>query len=194
MTKKLNLKKPTKANITWAIKEIEVLKWTPTVPHINKVLREQGMSGISAAIRDKHLPKLENIQKPGKTQVKPKKKLVGKKETHGGARKGSGRKLGSAAKKTREIADKLADDGLQTPLEYLLGTMRETPEALRELLKAGEIEEIEFGVRIKSLTSRRDNAASQAAPYIHPRLSSIEAKVEDADHEKWLALLEHSNL
>jgi hypothetical protein len=76
---------------------------------------------------------------------------------HGGARAGAGRKLGSATAKTREIADRALADGI-SPLEFMLQVMRD-----------GTAERAE-----------RLDMAKAAAPYIHPRLSSIEAKV-DAD-------------
>ena len=93
-------------------------------------------------------PKRENIQSksngPGR----------------GGARKGAGRKPGSATKRTREIADRAAAEGI-TPLEYMLALMRadathEDPavQARREAMKL--------------------EAAKAAAPYIHPRLQAIE--------------------
>ncbi len=71
---------------------------------------------------------------------------------HGGARPNAGRKPGSTTTKTREIADKAADEGI-TPLEFMLQIMRD------ELADRGE----------------RMDMAKAAAPYIHPRLSSVEA-------------------
>lgn len=68
----------------------------------------------------------------------------------GGARPGAGRKPGSANKRTREIADAAAAEG-KTPLEYLLEVMR------------------------GSDPDKAFEAAKAAAPYCHPRLSSIEA-------------------
>jgi hypothetical protein len=59
--------------------------------------------------------------------------------------------------KTREIADKAAAEGI-TPLEYMLSILRDESEE----------------------ADKRFEAAKHAAPYIHPKLSSIEAKV-DAD-------------
>lgn len=80
---------------------------------------------------------------------------------HGGARKGSGRKAGSATKKTREIADKAAAEGI-TPLEYMLQIMRDesiaSPDA-RVMLDH---------------RAMRFEAAKAAAPYIHPRLAAVE--------------------
>lgn len=72
-----------------------------------------------------------------------------------GERRG-GRKEGAANKRTREIADKAAEEGL-TPLEYLLSVFRD--------------EEEERAVRI--------DAAKAAAPYIHPRLQSTTVSVPD---------------
>jgi hypothetical protein len=71
---------------------------------------------------------------------------------HGGARSGAGRKAGSASTKTREIADKAAEEGI-TPLEYMLTILRD---------------------ETKDIAARFE-AAKHAAPYIHPKLSSIEA-------------------
>jgi hypothetical protein len=73
----------------------------------------------------------------------------------GGARPGAGRKPGSTTARTREIADKACSEGL-TPLEFMLQVMRD--------------EEADRGERL--------DMAKAAAPYIHPRLSSIEAQVD----------------
>ena len=75
----------------------------------------------------------------------------------GGARPGAGRKPGAATKKTREIADKAAAEGV-SPLEYMLGVLRDE----------------------KQPTAMRFEAAKAAAPFVHPRLSTVEAKI-DAD-------------
>lgn len=84
----------------------------------------------------------------------------------GGARKGAGRKKGVATKKTREIADRAASEGI-TPLEYMLQVMRsEPPEGLE-------------GPQILSATMLRFEAAKAAAPYIHPKLSAVEHTGKD---------------
>jgi hypothetical protein len=75
--------------------------------------------------------------------------------SHGGARPGAGRKAGSATKKTREIANKAASEGI-TPLDYMLSLLRDEGQ--------------ELGVRL--------DAAKSAAPYIHPRLSTVDATIE----------------
>lgn len=72
----------------------------------------------------------------------------------GGARAGAGRPKGAATVKTREIAEAALADGL-SPLQYLLNLMRD--EGADE--------------------AKRLDAAKAAAPYIHPRLSNVEANV-----------------
>lgn len=70
----------------------------------------------------------------------------------GGKRPGAGRPKGAATKRTREVADKAAAEGL-TPLEYMLAVLRDEaadPDA-------------------------RMDAAKAAAPYVHPKLSSVDA-------------------
>lgn len=70
----------------------------------------------------------------------------------GGARTGAGRKVGAVTTRTREIAERAVADGL-TPLEYMLSVLRDETED----------------------ADKRFEAAKHAAPYIHPKLSSIEA-------------------
>lgn len=79
----------------------------------------------------------------------------------GGARKGAGRKAGSATQKTREIADRAMADGL-TPLEYMLDLMR------------SEAPDSDDARVLVSHQAMRFEAAKAAAPYIHPRLAAIE--------------------
>jgi hypothetical protein len=89
----------------------------------------------------------------------------------GGKRQGAGRKAGSANTKTREIADKAASEGV-TPLEYMLAIMRE--ESLPEDADAAQI------IAMKAM---RFEAAKAAAPYIHPKLSSVEMNANVTNHE-----------
>jgi hypothetical protein len=84
----------------------------------------------------------------------------------GGARKGAGRKTGSATKRTREIADKAAEDGL-TPLEFMLQVMRAEP--------SPELEPREYMAAV----ALRFEAAKAAAPYVHPRLAAVEVTGKD---------------
>src|SRR4026207_522444 len=92
----------------------------------------------------------------------------------GGRRPGAGRPVGSKNQRSAEIARAAAESGI-TPIEVMLGTMRElwaqgTPEAKRQ---AAEI-------------------AKDAAPYIHPRLASIDQTFavlleECSNAEEWRA-------
>lgn len=71
----------------------------------------------------------------------------------GGKRIGAGRPKGAATKRSREIADRAAKEGL-TPLEVMLTAMRK-----------------------HAKEERWDEAASiakDAAPYMHPRLASMQ--------------------
>lgn len=71
----------------------------------------------------------------------------------GGKRIGAGRPKGAATKRSREIADRAAKEGL-TPLEVMLTAMRK-----------------------HAKEDRWDEAASiakDAAPYMHPRLASMQ--------------------
>lgn len=74
----------------------------------------------------------------------------------GGKREGAGRPAGAATKRTREMVDQAHADGL-TPLEYMLEILRDP----------------------KKDDKDRMWAAEKAAPYLHPRLNSIEHKGED---------------
>ena len=69
----------------------------------------------------------------------------------GGKRQGAGRKKGGVNSRTAAIAQALANQGM-TPLGYMLEVMRD--------------ETVE--------SSRRDDMSKAAAPYVHPRLASVE--------------------
>jgi hypothetical protein len=97
---------------------------------------------------------------------------------HGGKRAGAGRKVGSATKKTRELADAAAAQGI-TPLEVQLQTMR----ALWDAATSGPTLDFEKATAACAI-------AKDAAPYLHPRLSNIEAQVAVTGHEAALADLE----
>lgn len=74
----------------------------------------------------------------------------------GGKRAGAGRKKGALTKRTQEVAAQALADGL-TPLDYMLQVMRDPAE--------------DRAVRL--------DAAKAAAPYVHPRLSSVDHKGND---------------
>ena len=71
----------------------------------------------------------------------------------GGARKGAGRPKGAATKRSREIADRESQKGLM-PLEVILKAMR----------KYAEEENWDAAAAF----------AKDAAPYMHPKLASIQ--------------------
>lgn len=74
---------------------------------------------------------------------------------HGGSRPNAGRKKGSLNAKTQKIAERCFEEGI-TPLEYMLNVMRDPTQ--------------EFDTRM--------DAAKSCAPYMHPKLASVEQKVE----------------
>lgn len=71
----------------------------------------------------------------------------------GGKREGAGRPAGAASKRTREIADNAASEGL-TPLEYMLDVLRNECADPKDRMWAAE----------------------KAAPYVHARLATVEHK------------------
>lgn len=80
-------------------------------------------------------------------------------KSKGGKRSGAGRPKGTATKKTREIADKAAAEGI-TPLEVMLHAMR---------YSFGEFEKTLVVDHLVAASS----FAKDAAPYMHPRLTTI---------------------
>jgi hypothetical protein len=75
----------------------------------------------------------------------------------GGFRPGAGRKRGSLTRRTQAIAEAAAKSGL-TPLEVMLL-------AIEKLLK-------------KRQFTAAAEIAKDAAPYMHPRLSAVEQRIE----------------
>ena len=74
---------------------------------------------------------------------------------HGGARPGAGRREGVRNKRTQEMIELATRDGV-SPLEYMLQVLRDEDQP----------------------PLARFEAAKAAAPYVHPRLASIEANVK----------------
>lgn len=79
---------------------------------------------------------------------------------------GAGRKKGSTNKANLAREAEVKATGI-TPLDYMLRVMRD-PNADEE---------------------RRDKMAAAAAPYVHPKLTTVEANVNITGHEAALALL-----
>jgi hypothetical protein len=75
--------------------------------------------------------------------------------------KTGGRKKGTPNKATAEVAKAVADSGM-TPLQFMLDVMRGTPPPDAD------------AAAIIAFTTLRFEAAKAAAPYVHPKLSSIE--------------------
>ena len=78
----------------------------------------------------------------------------------GGRREGAGRKPGTANKRTREIANEAAANGI-TPLEVLITSMRLAWQKSEEEEHAGE--------HLHTAVSW----AEKAAPYIHARIAAV---------------------
>jgi len=100
------------------------------------------------------------------------------KKSKGGKRPGAGRKTGSLTKRTRQIAEAVATQGI-TPLEVMMKVMLQLYE------EAGNVQEEELGdkalaneARIK-LLNMAATVGRHAAPYVHPRLSAIEHTGKD---------------
>lgn len=110
----------------------------------------------------------------------------------GGKREGSGRKVGTATKRTREVANKAAEAGI-SPLEVMLDNMRHFQKV------ALDAEAILAGLTAEEFTGRADlkpedqfklllaevkkaagfrqmahDCARDASPYMHPRLTAVE--------------------
>lgn len=102
---------------------------------------------------------MKSEKKNHKTVEKNQSKSI--KNSRGGARNGAGRKKGSVSKRSREIADKAAQEGI-TPLEVMLEAMKKAYKS-----KGGAIAAFQY--------------AKETAPYMHPRISSVELTGRDGD-------------
>lgn len=69
---------------------------------------------------------------------------------HGGKRDGAGRPAGAITRRTREVAELAASDGL-TPLDYMLAVLRDDEAAKEDRMWAAE----------------------KAAPFVHPKLAAV---------------------
>jgi hypothetical protein len=82
----------------------------------------------------------------------------------GGSRPGAGRKPGTPNKASDERQAEIAASGL-TPLQFMMSVLRN---------EAASFED-------------RKWAAKEGAPYVHPRLSSVDMKADvSLTHEQWL--------
>lgn len=83
----------------------------------------------------------------------------------GGKRPGAGRKPGSATRKTREIAELAAAEGI-TPLEVMIRAMRHF---WQEATKSEVMD--------SSLLKEAAQIAERCAAYLHPRLAPVGMKI-----------------
>lgn len=119
--------------------------------------------------------------------------------SHGGKRLGAGRKAGALTKRTREVAEKSLETG-KTPLEVMLENMRHfqrvaidaettleglTASEFSEQFPANAFPEEQFKfllAQVKNTAGFRQaaqDAARDAAPYIHPKLTAVEHTGKD---------------
>ena len=122
---------------------------------------------------------------------------------HGGNRPGAGRKAGLANRKTREIAERALSEDV-SPLEVMLENMRHFRKVARDaeaVLEGLTVQEITGQAitpedQFKLLLAKAKQAAGfrqaaqdsarDAAPYVHPRLSAIEANIAISSHEDFI--------
>lgn len=97
------------------------------------------------------------------TALTEKKSVLSFSGKNGGARPGAGRKPGAPNKKTAELLETARSEGIM-PLDYLLSIMRNSEQK----------EDV------------RMDAAKAAAPYLHPKLSSVEMNAKVTTHEAGL--------
>lgn len=96
--------------------------------------------------------------------------------SRGGSRAGAGRKAGAVTKKTREVAERAHELGI-TPLEVMLGTMRE----LWGKAESGAVDVSDDGKKIMAPMDYRllaAEVAQKAAPFVHAKLANVEANVQ----------------
>ena len=99
-------------------------------------------------------------------------------KSKGGARPGAGRKTGSLTKRTRQIAEAVATQGI-TPLEVMMKVMHQLYEEASNIQEGGLGDKaLADEARIK-LLNMAATVGRHAAPYVHPRLSAIEHTGKD---------------
>lgn len=100
-------------------------------------------------------------------------------------RSGPGRPVSPLKARSVEVALEAASQGI-TPAEFLLNVMRSEPPE-----QGNDEPDYKYAERIERHTDRRIDAAKAVAPFIHPKLASVEHKGEVAmTHEVALSELE----
>lgn len=108
----------------------------------------------------------------------------------GGRQPGAGRPKGSLGKRTQELIAKAAEQGI-TPLEVLLDGMRHYYNlAITDPLGFVIDPADKSGKILHTYRSMAKDYAVAAAPYIHPKLASLQANVKVQNIEAELAELE----
>lgn len=92
---------------------------------------------------------------------------------HGGKRAGAGRKTGAVTKKTREIAERAAAEGV-TPLEIMLDNARFFYDLALTTKPDKKLTAAEALTIVTSGRRAAQDAARDCAPYMHPRLAAVE--------------------
>lgn len=113
---------------------------------------------------------------------------------NGGARPGAGRPKGAITERAQTILSKAALEGI-SPLEVLLNDMRlyynlgENKMAEASMTEAGKKQANAFRAA-SALKDIARSCARDAAPYVHPKLASLQANVQVTNVEAELAELE----
>lgn len=101
-----------------------------------------------------------------------------KSNARGGKRAGAGRKKSAVTVKTREVAEKVISEtpADETPLAVMVRVMRRFWEEAEAKMASEIPDERAAGLKLMKMSV---DAASAAAPYIHPRLAAIEHTGKD---------------
>lgn len=96
----------------------------------------------------------------------------------GGSRKGAGRKKSALTVMTREVAEKIIKETPpdEAPLSIIVSVMRYFWKEAQEKMNSKNASEREIGIRLAKMTV---DAATSAAPYMHPRLATVELTGKD---------------
>lgn len=113
--------------------------------------------------------------------------------TRGGKQPGAGRPKGAQSAKTRQLIERCEAGGIM-PIDVLLNDMRffyrlgEDKMTQAKETSPGKEQAKAFRAACELKGVARD-CARDAAPYVHPKLASVEAKVDVTNHELALAEL-----
>lgn len=130
---------------------------------------------------------------PKKKPGRPKKRDIERNDVHLSSnlpRGKPGAKRGYKKKKTQETIDKVTKTGI-TPLEYMTTLYRsQVPPEIQAMIAEGEVT-VELVQSLSDWHKVRFEAAKAAAPYVHPKLSSV---VHQGDETKPLVFSETDKL